>query len=335
MADNQEAPGTPQPTNTPGTTTENESNPASPVKQIKNWLKGMTQLKNKSGLTPVNSKVIQFVAPDGSKIDITMHPENMAILTTKNKDNEQVFNQEVGTRKSAKGKHFIALTNMPELGAPTNRWILGSITEPSTSRKRAATTKFSENWHNFLFLKTLNGPDDWQTLVGTGRARNLKIGAHWCAVTLNVPVTDLDLHVSSAEGRFPNNVISPTRQTPEQIHTEEEEAEQSHPTNDLIDLLSGNDNQLDIFSQDNNTSNSHHTSESITLDGPPATTTSNSEKNKESSDPSIPPVLSLDQDTCSLQEKEYNTNIWISESNNQTPPPVLPPGSGEQPWSSK
>ena len=126
MADNQEAPGIPPPTNTPGTTTENESNPASPVKQIKNWLKGMSQLKNKSGLTPANSKVIQFVAPDGSKIDITMHPENMAILRTKNKDNEQVFDQEVGTRKSAKGKHFIALTTMPELGAPTNRWILGT-----------------------------------------------------------------------------------------------------------------------------------------------------------------------------------------------------------------
>ena len=52
MADNQEAPGIPPQTNTPGTTTENESNPASPVKQTKNWLKGMSQLKNKSGLTP-------------------------------------------------------------------------------------------------------------------------------------------------------------------------------------------------------------------------------------------------------------------------------------------
>ena len=66
MADNQEAPGTPQLTNTPGTTTENESNPASPVKSIKNWFRGMAQHKNKSGLVPVNSKVIQFVAPDGS-----------------------------------------------------------------------------------------------------------------------------------------------------------------------------------------------------------------------------------------------------------------------------
>jgi hypothetical protein len=52
MADNQEAPRIPPQTNTPGTTTENESNPASPVKQTKNWLKGMSQLKNKSGLTP-------------------------------------------------------------------------------------------------------------------------------------------------------------------------------------------------------------------------------------------------------------------------------------------
>ena len=48
MSDNQEAPGTPHLTNTPGTTTEIESNPASPVKVIKNWFKGMAQLKSKS-----------------------------------------------------------------------------------------------------------------------------------------------------------------------------------------------------------------------------------------------------------------------------------------------
>ena len=47
MADNQEAPGTPQLTNTPGTTTENESNPASPVKSLKNWFRGKAQHKNK------------------------------------------------------------------------------------------------------------------------------------------------------------------------------------------------------------------------------------------------------------------------------------------------
>ena len=327
MADNQETPRIPPQTNTPGTTTENESNPASPVKQIKNWIKGMSQSKNKSGITPANSKVIQFVAPDGSKIDITMHPENITILTTKNKANEQVFNQEVGTRKPAKGKHFIALTNIPELGAPTNRWILGSITEPSTSRKRASTTKFTENWHNFLFLKSLNGPDDWQNLVGTGRSINLKMGTHWCAVTLNVPVTALDLHISSAEGRVPNDVISPTRKTQEQINTEEEETEQSNPTNDLIDLLSGSNNQLDIFSQDNNTSNSRHTIESITLDGPQATTTSNSEKNKEPSEPNPLLLLSQDKDACSQQEKEQNTNIWINDPNNQTSPSFLPPAS--------
>ena len=43
MADNQETPGTPQLTNTPGTTTENESNPASPVKSLKNWFRGKAQ----------------------------------------------------------------------------------------------------------------------------------------------------------------------------------------------------------------------------------------------------------------------------------------------------
>jgi hypothetical protein len=158
MADNPETPAVPQPTTPPATTTENESNPASPVKSLKNWLMGKKQPKNKQGLSSVQSKIMQFVAPDGSKIDMTMLPENVAIFTTKNGDNELVFNQEVGTKKSAKGKHFIAFTTMPELGAPTNRWILGSITESSTSRKRAATTKFSENWHNFIFQKSLERP---------------------------------------------------------------------------------------------------------------------------------------------------------------------------------
>jgi hypothetical protein len=244
MADHPEHPVVLQPTNPPATTTETESSPTSPVKAMKNWLRSKKSSKDKQGLTSLQSQIMQFVAPDGSKIDMTMLPENVAVFTTKNSANELTFNQEVGTKKSAKGNHFIAFTTLPELGAPTNRWILGSITEPSTSRKRAANTKFSENWHNFIFHKALNGPDDWQNLVGTGRAINLKLGTHWCIIKLNVPVTELDMSISSTECRTPANVISPTRQAPGTIQTEEEETEPDPARSDMIDLLYGGDNVL-------------------------------------------------------------------------------------------
>jgi hypothetical protein len=162
MADHPDHPAVPQPTNSPATATDTEQNPTSPVKAVKKWLWNRKSSKDKQGLKSLKSQLMQFVAPDGSKIDMTMLPNNVAVFTTKNSANELTFNQEVGTKKSAKGNHFIAFTTLPDLGPPTNRWILGSITEPSTSRNRAAKTKFSENWHNFIFHKALSGPDDWQ-----------------------------------------------------------------------------------------------------------------------------------------------------------------------------
>ena len=110
-------------------------------------------------------------------------PKDVAIFTTKNKTGQLIFNQEVGTKKASKGQYFVAFTTLPELPPPTSRWILGQVTEPSASRKRATSTKFTENWHNFTFHKALSGPSDWQALVGTGRSINLKLGTSWCIVS--------------------------------------------------------------------------------------------------------------------------------------------------------
>jgi hypothetical protein len=42
-------------------------------------------------------------------------PNDIAVFTTKNGNGELIFNQEVGTKKSAKGWHFIAFTTLPDL----------------------------------------------------------------------------------------------------------------------------------------------------------------------------------------------------------------------------
>ena len=94
----------------------------------------------------------------------------------------------------------------------------------------------------------------------------------------------------------------------------------------MIDLLSGEDNDLDIFntSQDRNTSNSHHTTESLTPDSQEATATSNSKKNDNISETILPPVLTHNHSPFSLQEKENNTNTWILGSNDANPAAILP-----------
>ena len=45
---------------------------------------------------------------------MAMLPNNVAVFTTKNIRGDSVFNQTVGTKKSAKNKHFISYT--PDLG---------------------------------------------------------------------------------------------------------------------------------------------------------------------------------------------------------------------------
>ena len=165
MADHPDHPAVPQPMNPLAAASGTQPNQTSPVKAVTNWFRNRKSSKDKQGLKSLKSQLTQFIAPDGSKINMEILPNDVAVFTTKNRSGELIFNQEVGTKKSAKGRYFIAFTTLPDLGPPTSRWILGSVTEPSTSRKRAANTKFSENWHNFIFHKALSGPDDWQALT--------------------------------------------------------------------------------------------------------------------------------------------------------------------------
>ena len=134
MADHPDHPAVPMPLNLLAAATETPPNQTSPVKKVTNWLRNKSSSKNKQGLKSLKSQLTQFVAPDGSKINMEILPSDIAVFTTKNGNGELIFNQEVGTKKSAKGKHFIAFTTLPDLPPPTSRWILGSITESSTSR---------------------------------------------------------------------------------------------------------------------------------------------------------------------------------------------------------
>ena len=269
MADQPKPPVVTPPVSSPATAAEPKPHPTSPVKAVANWFRNKTS----SSLKSIKSQLKQFIAPDGSRINMAMLPNNVAVFTAKNSNGDLVFNQAVGTKKSAKGKHFIAFTPLPDIGHQSGRWILGSITESTTSRKRAAATKFTENWHNFIFHKALNGPYDWQTLVGTGRSINLALGTSWCIIKLNVPVTELDISISSPEGQTLTHVISPARQvigTVDQDNTAQEEGAESNPAEpDQIDLLYDADDAVDIFSDpnDRDTSNSHHSSGFLTPDG--------------------------------------------------------------------
>ena len=147
-----------------------------------NWLKKKTT-KN---LASLESQSNQLIAPDGTQINIDSLPDTVSVLIAESASGHTSFDQTVGTQTTAKDHHFIAFTNLEELET-SGRWILGRILAPSTSRKRAATSKYSENWHNFTLLKLLSGPNDWQSLTGSSRCINLKLGANWCIIWLNVP----------------------------------------------------------------------------------------------------------------------------------------------------
>ena len=54
-------------------------------------------------------------------------------------------------------------------------------------------------------------PMIWQASVGTGWSINFVPGTSWCIVKLNVPVTDLDMTISSPAGQIAPYVLSPAR----------------------------------------------------------------------------------------------------------------------------
>ena len=119
MSDQPEKPVAPQPSNVPAGAAALEP-PPSPVKIMKDWFRAKTSSsKNKDVLKSVNSH--QFVAPSGCRLNMAMLPNDVAVFTTKN-DGDLIFNQTVGTKNSAKNKHFIAYTPLPDLGYPTGRW---------------------------------------------------------------------------------------------------------------------------------------------------------------------------------------------------------------------
>ena len=193
MAHSSDQPPTPQQSNPPVTTAGSSTNT---ITTATKWIKKKTT-KN---LASLKSQSKQFIAPDGTQINMDILSSSVAVLTTKSESGHTTFNQNLGTKSAAKDHFFIAFTDLPELDPP-GRWILGQILGSSTSRKRAASTKYAENWHNFTLLKILSGPsDDWQALVGTDRCINLKLGANWCIVKLNVPVEELDVTISTPDG---------------------------------------------------------------------------------------------------------------------------------------
>ena len=160
------------------------------------WIKKTTK-----NLASLKSQSKQFIAPNGTQLNMDTLSSSIAVFTTKSESGLSTFNQNLGTKSAAKEHFFIAFSDLPELDPP-ERWILGQILEPSTSRKRAATTKYAENGHNFTLLKILSGPsEDWQALIGTDRSINLKLGANWCIVKLNVPIEELDVTISTPDGQ--------------------------------------------------------------------------------------------------------------------------------------
>ena len=130
MADPSDQPLVPQPSNPPVATAGTSTNQTSTVKAMTKWFKNKTTSKTNQGLASLKSQSKQFIAPDGTKIDMEILPTDIAVFTTKTETGQFIFNQEVGTKKAAKGHYFIAFTNLPDLNPPTNRWILGQISEP-------------------------------------------------------------------------------------------------------------------------------------------------------------------------------------------------------------
>ena len=134
--------------------------------------------KKPKGVASLESQSDQLISPDGTQINIDSLPDTVSVLITESSPGHTTFDHAIGTQKSAKGHHFIAFSNLEELET-SGRWILGRILAPSTSRKRAAKSKYSENWHNFTLLRVLSGPNDWQDLTNSDRCINLRLGANW------------------------------------------------------------------------------------------------------------------------------------------------------------
>ena len=111
--------------------------------KIKSWINKKTK-----GVASLESQSNQLISPDGTQINIDSLPDTVSVLITESSPGHTTFDHAIGTQKSAKGQYFIAFSNLEEL-VPVGRWILGRVIAPSTSRKRAAKTRYSENWHNF------------------------------------------------------------------------------------------------------------------------------------------------------------------------------------------
>ena len=202
---------------------------------------------------------------------------------------------------------------------------MGQIPGPSTSRKRAAATKYSENWHNFTLLTVLSGPSGWQTLTGTDRCINLTLGANWCMVQLNVPIDELDVTITTPAGQPFPNAISP----PRQAHDPEDQALPSEagtpnpslPDTDPLELDATDDGVplYDLFSSptDKNTSNSYHSSIALSQDD-----LDNAGRSNTAPPPSAP---ELDPNL----ERKASTSSWVLGTVPPIKSPTLPPGNGQ------
>ena len=226
--------------------------------------------KKPKGVASLESQSDQLVSPDGTRINIDSLPDTVSVLITESSPGHTTFDHAIGTQKSAKGHYFIAFSNLEELD-PVGRWILGRIIAPSTSRKRAAKSKYSENWHNFTLLKVLSGPSDWQALTDSNRCINLQLGANWCMIDLTVPVENLDVTITTLGDQEP----IPIAMSPPRPDQEQEEPELQHKTGpsapSLPDTVPMDQEQIDdvplseMFSSgtDRDTSNSANTSVSL------------------------------------------------------------------------
>ena len=226
--------------------------------------KGTTSLESQSG---------QLISPDGTQINIESLPETVSVFITESAPGRTTFDHTIGTQKLAKGQYFIAFSDLEEL-VPVGRWILGRVIAPTTSRNRAAKTKYSENWHNFTLLKVLSGPSDWQALTDSNRCINLQLGANWCMIDLTVPVENLDVTITTQGDQEP----IPIAMSPPRPDQEQEEPELQHKTGpsapSLPDTVPMDQEQIDdvplyeMFSSgtDRDTSNSANTSVSLSQD---------------------------------------------------------------------
>ena len=84
MADHPDHPAVPQPMNPLAAATGTEPNQTSPVKAVTNWFRNRKSSKDKQGLKSLKSQLTQFIAPDGSKINMAILPNDVAVFTTKN-----------------------------------------------------------------------------------------------------------------------------------------------------------------------------------------------------------------------------------------------------------